>query len=74
MSVDRRALPSGAGHERDLVLLGVAVLAVSTSAPLIRYAAAPALAVAMWRNVLAVPVLAPGRRSGALGPTAANAG
>lgn len=43
----------------DLVLLGVAVLAVSTSAPLIRYAAAPALAVAMWRNLLAVPASAP---------------
>lgn len=43
----------------DLALLGVAVLAVSTSAPLIRYAAAPALAVAMWRNLLAVPALAP---------------
>lgn len=43
----------------DVTLLGVAVVAVSTSAPLIRYAAAPALAVAMWRNLLAVPVLAP---------------
>ena len=42
----------------DLVLLGVAVLAVSTSGPLIRYAAAPALAIAMWRNVLALPALA----------------
>jgi drug/metabolite transporter (DMT)-like permease len=36
----------------------VAVLAVSTSGPLIRYAAAPALAIAMWRNALALPVLA----------------
>lgn len=42
----------------DLALLGVAVLAVSTSGPLIRYAAAPALAIAMWRNALAVPALA----------------
>ena len=41
----------------DLVLLGVAVLAISTSAPLIRYASAPALAIAMWRTVLAVPVM-----------------
>lgn len=41
----------------DFVLLGVAVLAVSTSAPLIRYAAAPALAISMWRTVLAVPVV-----------------
>lgn len=42
----------------DVALLGLAVVAVSTSAPLIRYAAAPALAVAMWRNLLAVPFLA----------------
>jgi drug/metabolite transporter (DMT)-like permease len=41
----------------DLVLLGVAVLAVSTSAPLIRGADAPSLAVAFWRTVLAVPVV-----------------
>lgn len=41
----------------DLVLLGVAVLAVSTSAPLIRGAAAPTLAIAAWRNVLSVPIL-----------------
>jgi drug/metabolite transporter (DMT)-like permease len=43
----------------DLVLLAVAVAAVSTSAPLIRQAAAPALAVALWRNVLATGVLVP---------------
>lgn len=42
----------------DVALLGVAVLAVSASGPLIRYAAAPALAVAMYRNLLALPVLA----------------
>jgi drug/metabolite transporter (DMT)-like permease len=42
----------------DLVLLGVAVAAVSTSAPLIRGASAPSLAVAMWRTALALPVLA----------------
>jgi drug/metabolite transporter (DMT)-like permease len=39
--------------------LVVAVLAVSSSAPLIAYAAAPALAIAFWRNALAVAVLAP---------------
>ncbi|WBB56361.1 DMT family transporter [Verrucosispora sp. WMMD573] len=39
--------------------LAVAVLAVSSSAPLIAFAAAPALAVAFWRNVLAVAVLSP---------------
>lgn len=46
----------GVDHQGDVALLGVAVLAVSTSGPLIRYAAAPALAVAMWRNLLAVPI------------------
>ncbi|MEV4713730.1 DMT family transporter [Micromonospora sp. NPDC049374] len=39
--------------------LAVAVFAVSSSAPLIAFAAAPALAVAFWRNVLAVAVLSP---------------
>lgn len=46
----------------DLVtvaVLAVAVLAVSSSAPLIVYAAAPALAIACWRNAFAVAVLAP---------------
>lgn len=41
----------------DFVLLGVAVAAVSTSAPLIRGAAAPTLAIAFWRNALALPIL-----------------
>jgi drug/metabolite transporter (DMT)-like permease len=41
----------------DFVLLGVAVMAVSTSAPLIRAAEAPSLAVAFWRTLLAVPVV-----------------
>ncbi|MFY1619176.1 DMT family transporter [Micromonospora sp. WMMD736] len=39
--------------------IGLAVVAVSSSAPLIAYAAAPALAVALWRNLLAVVVLSP---------------
>lgn len=41
------------------VALAVAVLAASTSAPLIAFAAAPALAIAFWRNALAVAVIAP---------------
>jgi drug/metabolite transporter (DMT)-like permease len=41
---------------RDLLLLTVAIAAVSTSAPLIRTADAPALAIAFWRTLLAVPV------------------
>lgn len=43
----------------DLVLIGVAVAAVSASAPLIRAADAPALAIAFWRNAFAVAVLVP---------------
>jgi drug/metabolite transporter (DMT)-like permease len=42
-----------------IAALTVAVFAVSSSAPLIAYAAAPALAIAFWRNALAVGVLAP---------------
>ncbi|HKN40522.1 MAG TPA: DMT family transporter [Acidimicrobiia bacterium] len=44
---------------RDLALIAVAVAAVSTAAPLIREARAPALAVAFWRNALAAAVLLP---------------
>ncbi len=43
----------------DLLLLVLAVAAVSTSAPLIRGAAAPALAIAFWRTAMAVAVIAP---------------
>lgn len=45
-------------HRADRILLVVGVAAVSTSGPLIREAAAPALAIAAWRNLFAVPVLA----------------
>jgi drug/metabolite transporter (DMT)-like permease len=44
---------------RVIVALCVAVLSVSSSAPLIAYAAAPGLAIAFWRNALAVGVLGP---------------
>ena len=37
----------------DMLLMPIAILAVSTSGPLMAAAAAPALAVALWRNVLA---------------------
>jgi drug/metabolite transporter (DMT)-like permease len=50
--VDRRDLFSAAA-------LAVAVLGVSSSGPLIAYAAAPALAIAFWRNALATGVLVP---------------
>lgn len=43
----------------DLALLGVAVLGVSASAPIIVAAAAPALAIALWRNVFGSAVLLP---------------
>lgn len=40
-------------------VLALAVASVSSSAPLIAFAAAPALAVALWRNLLSAAVLAP---------------
>ncbi|WNV90901.1 DMT family transporter [Umezawaea sp. Da 62-37] len=51
------------------VAIGVALVAVSSSGPLIAFAAAPALAMAFWRTGLAVGVLAPftlARRGGEL--------
>src|SRR5690242_2264981 len=42
-----------------IVALTVAVVAISSSAPLIAYAAAPGLAIAYWRNAFAVGVLVP---------------
>lgn len=39
--------------------LALAVFAVSSSAPLVAFAAAPALAVAFWRNLLSTAVLGP---------------
>jgi drug/metabolite transporter (DMT)-like permease len=46
-------------HTTTVLALLVAVLAVSSSAPLIAFAAAPALAIAFWRNGLATVVLTP---------------
>src|SRR3954454_1048226 len=43
----------------DLVLLTVAIAAVSTSAPLIAATAAPTLAIAFWRNAMSSGVLVP---------------
>lgn len=42
-----------------IAALMIAVVAVSSSAPLIAYAAAPALAIAFWRNAFAVGALTP---------------
>jgi drug/metabolite transporter (DMT)-like permease len=44
---------------RDTALIAVAVAAVSTSAPLIAATAAPALAIAAWRNLMSAGVLVP---------------
>ena len=44
---------------RDTALIVIAVTAVSTSAPLIAATAAPALAIAAWRNLMAGGVLLP---------------
>ncbi|HEX5565684.1 MAG TPA: DMT family transporter [Streptomyces sp.] len=51
-----------AGHPGtgvDLLLLAVAVFGISLSAPLIAATAAPALAIAFWRNAMAVGALTP---------------
>lgn len=53
------ASPAARPNRLDLVLLAVAVAAVSTSAPLIRDAAVPTLVIAFWRNVMAIPPLVP---------------
>jgi drug/metabolite transporter (DMT)-like permease len=44
---------------RDVGLMAVALVAVSTSGPLIAATAAPALAIAMWRNGFATAAIAP---------------
>lgn len=43
----------------DALLVSIAVVAVSSSGPLIAACAAPALAVAFWRNAMAAGLLAP---------------
>lgn len=50
----RTALP-----RTDLLLLAVSVAGISLSAPLISATAAPALAIAFWRNLMSVGVLGP---------------
>lgn len=52
---DVLALPPGA----DLVTMAVAICAVSTSGPLMAATAAPALAIAFWRNAMSATVLLP---------------
>ena len=50
---------AGSPHTLDGLLLAVAVAGISLSGPLIATIAAPALAIAFWRNALAVASLAP---------------
>ncbi|MBV9026016.1 MAG: DMT family transporter [Streptomycetaceae bacterium] len=52
-------IPPAPGHRTDLLLLAVAICGISLSAPLIAATAAPALAIAFWRNALAVGTLSP---------------
>jgi len=59
----------------DLLLIAVAVSAVSTSGPLIAATAAPAMAIAFWRNAFAAGVITPVmlvRRSRRLGSVLRN--
>jgi drug/metabolite transporter (DMT)-like permease len=49
----------GPPHRTDATLLAVALVAVSTSGPLIAATAVPALAIAFWRNAMASGVLLP---------------
>ena len=49
----------GLPPRRDAVLLAISLLGVSTSGPLMAAAAAPALAIAFWRNAMALVVIGP---------------
>jgi len=42
-----------------VLALTIAIIAISSSAPMIAYCAAPALAIAFWRNALGVAAIAP---------------
>lgn len=54
------ALPEdGRPSPADATLMGIAILAVSTSGPLMAATAAPALAIAFWRNAMASGLLLP---------------
>lgn len=54
-----RRLPAHGAVPLDVVLLAVAIAGISLSAPLIAATAAPALAIAFWRNAMAIGVLTP---------------
>lgn len=44
---------------RDIGILGIAVVGASSAPPLMAAIAAPAIAIAFWRNVMALPVVLP---------------
>ena len=48
-----------APHARDLGILGVALLGASSAPPLMATIAAPAVAIAFWRNAMALPIAVP---------------
>jgi drug/metabolite transporter (DMT)-like permease len=59
-SARRGESPTASGARRiDFLLLAVAISGVSFSAPLIAATAAPPLAIAFWRNAMAVGALSP---------------
>src|SRR2546428_13509514 len=62
-----------------LLVLIVAVLATTYAGPIVRFAAAPALAIAFWRLTLVLPVtgglaVLEGRRGQGAGPSEASGG
>ncbi|GAB7049884.1 DMT family transporter [Catenuloplanes indicus] len=58
-STDQPKHPGSHPGAGTVSALAVAVVAITTSSPLIAFAAAPGLAIAFWRNALAVGVLTP---------------
>ncbi len=52
-----------APSRRDIGLIAIGVVAVSTSAPIIAATAAPTMAIAFWRNALGALAIAPVARS-----------
>jgi drug/metabolite transporter (DMT)-like permease len=63
VTVPAKTLADAPGHGRphgtDAVLITIALVAVSTSGPLMAATAVPALAIAFWRNAMAAGLLLP---------------
>src|SRR5258706_13031108 len=70
MSDQRHGVPSGKipGMRQvglsTVAALAIALVAISSSAPMIVYASAPALTIAFWRSTFAVAALAPAAATG----------